>query len=143
MMRVPAFHERRSSPTRGSRFRPQTQRQPIHQFTNDVWRSHRSRSSKFVGAHRLPLGSGALSAETGQGCPPAFSGPRLGARLAYRSILAHVDFGAIPLVSNFIHQRVNQVYPAAVLGENVLLIRRARDLCRIKTFSWIANDDKD
>jgi hypothetical protein len=59
------------------------------------------------------------------------------------SVLAHVDFGAIALVSNLIHQRIDQINPAAVVGENVLAIGGTRELCGVKTISGIAHDDDD
>jgi len=43
-------------------------------------------------------------------------------RLAWASILAHMDFCAVAFVSHIIHQRIDQINPAAVVGENVLLI---------------------
>jgi hypothetical protein len=52
-----------------------------------------------------------------------------------------MDFRAVAFVSDFIHQRIDQINPAAVVGEDVLLIGGGGDFCGVKAIPGIAYYD--
>lgn len=62
--------------------------------------------------------------------------------LKWLLVLAHVDFGAVSLETNLIHQLVDQEDATAVVGVNILAFEGIGNLHRIETTSRISHNNK-
>ena len=53
-----------------------------------------------------------------------------------------MKFGAVAGVLHFIHELIDQINSAAMVGIDILTLKRIRDSTRIKTFPWVTNDNE-
>src|SRR5258706_2776961 len=143
MVEIRSRREKVVLSTTGIRCRSEVRQPPTLPTVRDAFFWHRFRPLKRQDAHYALQEFVAFRRETAQAYPAADSVAYLQIQPAWSSILAHLDFCAVEFVLHFIHQRIDQKNSAAVIGENILLIRRARDLRRVKAFPRIAHHDKD